>query len=64
MMTPQRREQIAAVLEGLRSDIEADVSRRDGLPFNGATVAQALGEICAQVDALAHALIVILREDA
>jgi hypothetical protein len=61
MMGPERAARAVGMLEELRADIEADVSRRDGQPFDGPHVAVALGEICAQVDALANVLIEILR---
>lgn len=53
-MTPERKSAIESVLEMLREDIVADVKRRDGQPLTGENVGQALGEIAAQVDALAH----------
>ena len=57
-------ERAVTMLRTLRADIEADVERRERLPFTGATVGQALGEICAQVDALAAVLIGILDDGA
>lgn len=61
-MTPERRAAVVAVMKMIQEDVAADTSRREGLPFTGATVAAALGEICAQVGALAHAIECILTE--
>lgn len=61
MMTPERSERAVQMLIALKADIEADVARRDGMLLTGRNVAEALGEIAAQVDALANVLIEILR---
>jgi len=52
-MNAERRERVVKMLRGLRNDIEVDVDRREGLPFTGRNVSEALGEICAQIDAIA-----------
>ena len=62
MNAPQRFAALA-MLSTLRADIVDDVARRDGQPFTGENVAVALGEICAQVDALAKVLIAILEDE-
>lgn len=61
-MTPERAVGAVRMLRALRSDIGADVSRREGMPLTGQTVATALGEMCAQIDALAAVLIAILED--
>ena len=63
-MNPERREAAVAMLNVLRDDIRADVTHRDGQPFTGTTIGVALGEMCAQIDALARTLIAILEEEA
>lgn len=60
-MGPERAARAVEMLEELRADIRADVSRREGRIADGPTVAVALGEICAQVDALANVLIEVLK---
>ena len=57
----QQLQAAAEMLVTLRADIPADVERREGLPFTGQTVAAALGEICAQVDAVAHACQILIE---
>ena len=52
-------ERIIAICTGIRTDIEDDVRRREGMPLTGENVAVALGEICAQVHALANCMIKI-----
>ena len=61
-MNAQQRFNALSMLHTLRADIVDDVARRDGLPLTGQNVAVALGEICAQVDALARVLIAILED--
>ena len=46
-------ERIDALLVEIEDDMERDVIRDDGLPFNGETVSRSLGEIRAAVAALA-----------
>lgn len=53
-------ERVVHMLTDLRVDIANDVIRREGQPFTGPNVAAALGEICAQVDALASVLLWML----
>lgn len=48
-----RCEQIAATAKAMRADLADDVARREGQPFNGQIISIALGEMCAQLDALA-----------
>lgn len=62
MMTLDQRSRAVTMLRALRQDIAADVRRRDGLILSGRSVGTALGEICAQVDALAHVLIDMLDD--
>lgn len=62
-MTPERAEAAVNMLKTLRADIRSDVQRRDGLPVNGANVGVALGEMCAQIDALANVLIMLLGDE-
>ena len=61
-MTPERAAGAVQMLRVLRSDIPADVARRDGMPLTGPPLATALGEMCAQIDALAAVLIEILGD--
>lgn len=61
-MSPARKAAIESALEVIREDITTDVTRRDGQPLTGANVGQALGEICAQVDALASICQALLAE--
>jgi hypothetical protein len=57
-------DKMVAMLRTLRQDINDDVKRRDGQPFDGRNVSVALGEMCAQIDALAGVLIRILDDAA
>jgi hypothetical protein len=57
-----QREKMLGVLRMVQSDIQADVKRRDGQPFNGRNVSEALGEMCAQIDALANVLVHLLED--
>lgn len=59
-MTPERAEAAVGMLTELRADIRADTHRRDGMELTGRNVGEAFGEICAQVDALANVLIMML----
>lgn len=61
MSAAEVAERALPMLREMRADIVVDVQRREGLPFTGANVAQALGEVCAQVDALAAVLIALLE---
>lgn len=54
-------DRVLKALGEIRSDVEQDVARREGMPFNGATVGEALGEICAQIDALARCMEVLAQ---
>jgi hypothetical protein len=57
-----QREKMLGVLRMVQSDIQADVKRRDGQPFNGRNVSEALGEMYAQIDALANVLVHLLED--
>jgi hypothetical protein len=61
-MTPDRKAAIESVLEMLREDIDHDVKAREGLRLTGRNVSQALGEIAAQVDCLAHVCQALLAD--
>jgi hypothetical protein len=60
-ITAEHRERMLTVLTNLRTDIQTDVLRMEGAPFDGHTVATWFGNLAAQVDALAHILQVILK---
>jgi hypothetical protein len=62
--TADQTDRIQRTLAVIREDIRADVERREGQPFDGRHVAAALGEICAQIDALAGILQVMVGESA
>lgn len=62
-MTPGRKASAAQMLRNLRRDITDDVQRREGMAFTGENVAAALGEMCAQIDALAAVLIALLEDE-
>lgn len=62
MMTPERSRSAVAMLTVLREDIAADIRASEGQAFNGPNVAHALGNLAAQVDALAHVLVDLLTE--
>ena len=61
-MTPQKIDKAIEMLTELRADITTDVVRRDGQPFTGYEVGTALGEIAAQLDAVAHVVLEMLPE--
>jgi hypothetical protein len=53
-----------SMLKTLQTDIRQDVNQREGMELTGPNVAKALGEMCAQIDALARVLTEILeRQD-
>lgn len=62
MIPPERRDRAIQVLQMIQTDVEADTRRREGMPFTGRNVGQALGEIAAQVGAIAKAVEMLLRE--
>jgi hypothetical protein len=62
-ISEEQRTNLVRVLNIIRDEIPEDVQRREGLPFTGRTMAEALAEICAEVDALAHILLIMLGED-
>jgi hypothetical protein len=52
-------------LEALRmiyDDCDADTVRREGMGLTGRNVAEALGEICAQIQALSAILVDVITE--
>lgn len=55
-MTDNRR----AILKMIVDDMAADTERREGLPFDGRTVAAALGEISATIAGLAEIVATLL----
>jgi len=55
-------EKITRSLKMIRDDIVADVDRREGMALTGPNMAAALGEICAQIDGVAHCVEVLVRE--
>ena len=61
-MRPERKDAIRSVLQMIREDVVTDTARREGLPLTGRNVAGALGEICAQVGALANICEALLDE--
>jgi hypothetical protein len=62
-MDTERKTNAVKMLRELKQDCFSDTRKRDAQPFTGRNVAEALGEICAQIDALATVLIAILEED-
>jgi hypothetical protein len=61
MSEPAGIDKVLKALGEIRSDVEQDVARREGMPFTGATVGEALGEICAQIDGLAGCMKVLAQ---
>jgi hypothetical protein len=56
-MSPERTQEALETLKVLRRDIERDVYRFEGAPFNGQTAAVYLGNISAAVSVVARVLI-------
>lgn len=52
-----------AMLRNLRRDIVQDVHELDGQPFEGKVVAEAIGNLAAQVDALANVCLFLLGDE-
>lgn len=59
-MSKERRDRVIEVMREIQTDMEADTRRREGQPFNGRTVAAALGELSATLSVLAHAVELLL----
>lgn len=55
-MSPEQRARVIEVMRDIQADVEADTKRRNGEPFDGRHVGQALGEISAMVHAVAQAV--------
>lgn len=62
-MSPEKRERVAHVMQMIREDLPRDMELIEGAPLNGRVVSEAFGRLAAQVDALAHAVIVILENE-
>lgn len=62
MIPPERRDRAIQVMQEIQADVETDSRRRDGQEFNGRNVATALGELAAQVGAIARGVEMLLRE--
>lgn len=63
MMTPKRIVRAIEVLDAIATDMEADVSRDERLPFTAENVARSLGEIRAAVQALANIISASLQSE-
>lgn len=50
------------VAQTISADCAADTAKREGMEFTGRNVGQALGELAAQVDALARMVDTLLAE--
>lgn len=61
-MTPEKRSAAVSVMQMIQQDVESDTARREGQAFTGANVAAALGEIAAQVQAVARAVELLLTD--
>jgi hypothetical protein len=61
-LTAERAARFRSMLTALRADTEADVIRFEGQPFTGRAVGEALGQLGAQIDALAGVCAVLLDE--
>lgn len=61
-MNPERTAKAVAMLKELRQDCADDATARNGQPLTGPNVAKWLGEMGAQIAALASVLIAILEE--
>lgn len=61
-MNAEKKARILEVLADIREDIRNDVAGREYMPLTGPNVATALGEICAQVDALAHIVTTLVAD--
>lgn len=62
MITPLQRAKAIQSMQMIQTDVAADTSRREGLPLTGPNVAQALGELAAQVGAIARGVEILLSE--
>jgi hypothetical protein len=63
IMTPERTEKAVAMLKDLRQDCANDAAAREGQLLTGPNVAKWLGEMGAQIAALASVLILILEDE-
>ena len=61
-MTPEKRDAAIRVMQMIQTDVATDTRRREGMELTGHNVATALGEIAAQVDAVARGVELLLRE--
>ena len=61
-MTTERRERIMHVLQEVARDVENDVKRFEGAPFNGKTVAEYFGCQAAAIKAVADILLAVVED--
>lgn len=61
-MNTEQRDRAINVMQMIQTDVETDSRRREGMEFTGRNVSVALGEIAAQVGAIARAVELLLRE--
>lgn len=62
MIAPERRDQAVRVMQEIQADVASDTRRREGMAFTGQNVGQALGELAAQVGAIARGVELLLRD--
>lgn len=62
MMEPERKARAVRMLRTLRQDLEEDVLELEGAKFTAQNVSIALGQMAAQIDALANVLIELMEE--
>jgi hypothetical protein len=62
-MISERAQGMTAMLRILADDCATDTAARDGQPLTGANVAKWLGEMSAQIAAIADVLIAILGNE-
>jgi hypothetical protein len=60
---PHRALAARNMLHVLKDDIDRDIARLEGAPFEARTVAVAIGNLAAQVDALANVLLWMLGDE-
>lgn len=63
MASDDSRRRVAEVMEMVANDMETDAKALDGKPFDGKTVAVALGNLCAGVQACAKAIAILAAPD-
>jgi hypothetical protein len=61
-MTGPERKRAVEVMQMIQADVETDTERREGLPFTARNVAGALGELAAQIGAVARTVELLLHE--